>query len=378
MKLDFQPKRIEPAHVQIEAYLRSQIEDGALPPGTRLPTNAELAQQWGVSSRDVQKAMTRLAAMDQIERAPRRGTFVRAATEKAFVGVLFGPSLAHETAYHYRELWQELRQALLPRKWVGRFYDGLTRIEGAEELYREGAVHNLTRDIRQYRFKGLILFSPEMSWLKTIEEDLAQLPDVCMSHPNKKTDFFLDYEQFGRDSVAYLAGQGRKRMAMMHLAAPPGAADPDLDGMWDEARAQGLSRVEVVQLLEILHRPGAEERIYQKMREQIGRWRTRPEGLPDGLIVNDDVAMRAVALALLAEGVRVPEEMRVVTLASEGVNLHYGLPIVRYEFPLRGMVHQMVDLLWQRMTRQTLPRRPISIRGRIQENEFETAHAVSP
>ena len=368
MKLDFQSERVEATHRQIQTYLCSQIESGALPPGTRLPTNAELAQKWGVSSRDVQKAMTRLVAMDQIERAPGRGTFVRTATEKAFVGVLFGPSLAHETAYHYRELWRELRQALLPRKWVGRFYDGLTRIEGAEELYREGAVHNLTRDIRQYRFKGLILFSPEMSWLKTIEEDLAQLPDVCMYHPNKKTDFFLDYEQFGHDSVAYLAGQGRKRMAMMHLAAPPGAADPDLDGMWDEARAQGLSRIEVVQLLEILHRPGAEERIYQQMREQIGRWRTRPEGLPDGLIVNDDVAMRAVALALLAEGVRVPEEMRIVTQASEGVHLHYGLPVVRYEFPTSEIARVLVELLEKRMAGEPLPPLPIQVQGKIKES----------
>ncbi|MCC7517577.1 MAG: GntR family transcriptional regulator [Verrucomicrobiae bacterium] len=377
MKLDFQSERVEATHRQIQTYLCSQIESGALQPGTRLPSNTELARKWGVSSRDVQKAMARLTAAGRIERAPRRGTFVRGATEKVVVGVLFGPSLAHETAYHYRELWRELRQALLPRKWVGRFYDGLTRIEGAEELYREGAVHNLTRDIRQYRFKGLILFSPEMSWLKTIEEDLARLPAVRKDDLSGGTDFQLDYYQFARDSVAYLTGQGRKRIAVAHLTSEPGLPQPDLDGFLDEARAQGLSRPEIVELAQILLRPGAEEGIYRQMREQIGRWRTRPEGLPDGLIVNDDVGMRAVALALLAEGVRVPEEVRIVTQANEGVDLHYGLPVVRYEFPLRGMAPQMVDLLWRRMTSERLPPLPIKIRGQIKETEFEFANAVS-
>ena len=44
MSLDLQISKAVPAHVQIEKYLRQQIESGALPPGERLPTNHELAQ----------------------------------------------------------------------------------------------------------------------------------------------------------------------------------------------------------------------------------------------------------------------------------------------------------------------------------------------
>src|SRR5512133_2976607 len=53
----------------------------------------------------------------------------------------------------------------------------------------------------------------------------------------------------------------------------------------------------------------------------IAEWRTRPEGMPDGLIVSDDIMMRGVALALLSSGVKVPEKMTVVSQATDRVRL---------------------------------------------------------
>ncbi|MGC9668948.1 winged helix-turn-helix domain-containing protein [Planosporangium sp. 12N6] len=50
----------EPAYRRIEADLRRRIRDGEWPPGGRLPTYQELANEYGVSLQPVRQALTRL------------------------------------------------------------------------------------------------------------------------------------------------------------------------------------------------------------------------------------------------------------------------------------------------------------------------------
>ena len=65
------------AHSQIRDFFATQIEDGDLEFGQQLPTEAEIARQFGVSRATVQSAMSRLVLEGWIERYPGRGTFAR-------------------------------------------------------------------------------------------------------------------------------------------------------------------------------------------------------------------------------------------------------------------------------------------------------------
>ncbi|WP_089005777.1 winged helix-turn-helix domain-containing protein [Micromonospora viridifaciens] len=51
---------------QVADALRAAIRDGVTPPGDRLPTVAELAEQYGVAKMTVQRALTDLRAEDLI------------------------------------------------------------------------------------------------------------------------------------------------------------------------------------------------------------------------------------------------------------------------------------------------------------------------
>ena len=66
-----QPARYE----QIAQYLRKLIEDSA--PGTRLPSDAELCERFGVSRMTARQAVQVVAADGMIERRRGVGTFVR-------------------------------------------------------------------------------------------------------------------------------------------------------------------------------------------------------------------------------------------------------------------------------------------------------------
>ncbi|WP_081792546.1 GntR family transcriptional regulator [Rhodococcus wratislaviensis] len=79
-----QPPRVDrddarPLHVQIFDILHQQISSHALPPGSALPTEDELQQQFGVSRSVVRQALASLADRGLIHRQRGRGSVVAAA-----------------------------------------------------------------------------------------------------------------------------------------------------------------------------------------------------------------------------------------------------------------------------------------------------------
>jgi len=61
---------------QIARQLRAQIEAGVLAPGAQLPTEHELAEQFGVSRITIRQALASLAREELIERRQGSGTYV--------------------------------------------------------------------------------------------------------------------------------------------------------------------------------------------------------------------------------------------------------------------------------------------------------------
>lgn len=66
----------EPLYAQIAASIRAQIESGALPPGSALPTEQAMREIYGVSRSVVRQALDRLAQDRLIRREQGRGTTV--------------------------------------------------------------------------------------------------------------------------------------------------------------------------------------------------------------------------------------------------------------------------------------------------------------
>ncbi|GAB07577.1 GntR family transcriptional regulator [Gordonia amarae] len=69
------PEPSEPAYRSLAAELRGRIAAGQYPEGVRLPTEAELATEFGLSRQTVRRAFLELVGDGSVYRIPGRGTF---------------------------------------------------------------------------------------------------------------------------------------------------------------------------------------------------------------------------------------------------------------------------------------------------------------
>lgn len=77
MHLTIDRDAYEPAYAQLANILRRQIAEGIYRSGDRLPSEAQLCKQYGVSPMTVRRSINLLAAQDVVSTAQGRGTFVK-------------------------------------------------------------------------------------------------------------------------------------------------------------------------------------------------------------------------------------------------------------------------------------------------------------
>lgn len=88
--MSLNPADPRPLYQQLAAILRDQIESGALPPGSRIPTEAELAERHDASRNTVRLALDRLRGDGLVVSRQGKGSFVRAKESIMYYASLSG------------------------------------------------------------------------------------------------------------------------------------------------------------------------------------------------------------------------------------------------------------------------------------------------
>ena len=352
---------VEPTPRQLADFMQKSFRTGAIPPGSRLPSSQELAALWGVGVCSVQKAMVDLRVAGLIDRQPRRGTFVRAERKTMEIAILVGVSLSEESSYYARTLVKALQEELGSRDWHGIVYDRLNRTAGEEEG-RSPLMRRLMGDVRSGIVDGAFLVA--MSTRKSDElRSALRLPDVRMSQIERDSDVMNDYYRMAYDMVSRAAQLGLTEL--LCLGAAPRSSE--FEGFRNAADAHRLPPPQIEPFV-AFDQPGMEQAIYEQALRLLDEW-VPDSGRPRGLLVLDDIAMRAVALALVRRSVAVPERVVVMTHANEGVPIHYGVPVLRYALRPRENATAAVDLLERKMRGDALPRLPIRLSGSFVEDK---------
>ncbi|MDD2706908.1 MAG: winged helix-turn-helix domain-containing protein [Verrucomicrobiae bacterium] len=343
----------DPVHVQIERFFRRRIQTGQIPPSTRLPSTDEMVRLWRVKRASISQAMSQLALEGLIERKSKRGTFVKARDDRAVIGVLIGPSLNDESEYFNRALVKALHAQILQFKevrWTCFEYDGLNELEGKTNKQDFPVYRRLVHDLQNYSFKGFIDIEVDSKALrhwgtKALRELNGEpnLPTVKMWD-----DVKLDFHRFTSESVKTAVQQGLKKIVYLRTLNISENEARDVEGLIDTAKEQNLPAPEI-------HRIGnwwpngtlLERLTCEKTLSLIDQWQQSGQ-YPDLLLISDDIATRGATLALIQKAVHPP---KIITLANEGIEHHYGLPVTRHELSPNALARELLEILGKRMNR---------------------------
>lgn len=304
-----------------------------------------------------------------MERRPKHGTFVKGTVDTTTIAIVFGPQLSVESAHFYRAIKNAFMQEVEARDWRGRIYDGLNDEQGHAMPANSHVCRQVADDLERYAFDGLIMFGTNIEEIAPLKR-VAGLPQVHSETTTAEHDLVLDIAAFARESLTYLAGKGYRRITYLSSAQERGKETRDLDAVRAAGRELNLDEP----VIEVLSRgplgPARELEYYRSALRLIGQWRA--SAWPQAVLVSEDIATRQLALALLKEGVAVPRDLFVMTEACAGVDLHYGIPVARYEFSPREIARQFLELLQKRLQGESLPPLPVVVKGTIKEAEMET------
>lgn len=79
-----------PIHIQVREQIREQIEDGVYRPGDEMPSEIQLAKDYGINRLTVHNAITALVSEGLVKRIQGKGLFVAAKLQERNLGELGG------------------------------------------------------------------------------------------------------------------------------------------------------------------------------------------------------------------------------------------------------------------------------------------------
>lgn len=355
----------KPLHEQVKNALLESILSGKLAPDMPLPSERELQKKFDVSQTTVRRALHELQRDGLIYGRQGRGTYVHRDAAQTMIAILFGPSVSLHTAHFYRALFRGFRSELASRGHTCRLYDGFRCVLPEEP---DDGIYQLKADIRRFRFAGFLDFS---SGIDFGENSLSSsLPHVLCDSTHTNSDVQFDDEHFAKECVGVLAQNGRQRITYMERKRDDQLDSERRESRWNgvlmAAEECGLPTPRRILLDVALEGVALEREVFRQVMRMIEEWKRMPAlERPDSFLCPEDISTRAAALAFIHSGISVPNDLMVVSQVSEDVHLHYGIPVVGYEYSSRQLAKDMVDLLEKRIQGETEFSQSIVVRGKM-------------
>lgn len=329
-----------PAYINIADQIRTEYLSGGDPAeGDKLPTQEALAKQFRVSRSTVVRALSKLMAEGSIHSMQGSGAFITtlapAQTDIRYLSLIV-PSLHSPVVVSAcRGVERRARQS--------GYQVLLASSEGDIKLERELVEQHLNA-----RVKGFLLY-PATRRSRELENDylshwshaapVVTIDIGCEEWPCSRVHF--DNYRLGYDMTRQLLRHGHSRIAFMHTA-PDNLHTSIHDRRKGWATAMEEAGIDIPESYDGWPLP---VRDFSPRQMTDGDHRAivasirRLEPLPDAIIAWNDVAAAHIIQAMIGQGIRVPEEIRVVGFDCEPLLsrlFHPEFPTSRPDFARLG------------------------------------------
>jgi DNA-binding LacI/PurR family transcriptional regulator len=332
---------------QILGELRDQIISGKLGCSSRLPTRRELLKHYRTTPVTVNRALRLLAVHGFIVARGRSGTFVVAYPPHiSDFAIAFPWARNHVPSQFYRAIQNEANKLQGQERHLQVFH-GINE-EGEEDGQR------LLDLVETRRLAGVIFAHPpwRLANMPLIMD--SGLPRVAIMQDGKNMNFptvYPDVEGFLRKALTHLAGNGRRRVAVLMLGHDvPGKVEKTV---MEEAQRQGVTI-----LPRWIQGVGLESVAWTG---QIMRalFEVDKSERPDGLVIMDDNLVEHASAGILASGVSVPEEVEVVALTNFPWLPPSDVPLKRLGYDITKLVALCMERIEQQRRGESFPQHTV-------------------
>jgi DNA-binding LacI/PurR family transcriptional regulator len=331
---------------------RRQIVGNVLSPGSQLPTRAEIVQKYQVSSVTVQKALDILIQDGFVDATRRKGSFVVDHPPHLCRYALVFQEPAPASGYNSRYMSVLTSEAARMRardREIVIYYgiDGHTKHPDYQKLLYDVRTRRLAGLIFPYGLGGLAhtpLLQPDDHGDQSLvvitpEASLSSIPTVDLdarSFLSKGLDYLM---LRGRRRIAVLSGHSPSDPVHTYIAEEIAARQLFLPPYWNQyasvQQAETARNCAHLMMMPIMHNDVLER--------------------PDGLIITDDNLAEHAFVGLLASGVKIGEEVDVITHCNFPWSTPSVLPVKRLGYDMRELLEVCIDLVKYRQRGETPP-----------------------
>ncbi|MBI4024610.1 MAG: substrate-binding domain-containing protein, partial [Verrucomicrobia bacterium] len=336
-------------HEQVARLLRTEILGSKS--GDRLDSITALSKRFSVSEITVRNALLFLSNEGLVELRHGSGTFVADPKARQQVALIFGVHPQHPRLGLFSlRVWERMHFHLSERNYRVHTYWARhpSETKSAESCYGE-----FLENLNQHRICGLYVGQGPFDdrWRAAIEQ--SGLPTL-----GNLSEHSIGFDVIGlvRAGVRHLLEMGRRKIAFMDYHDPM-FPDPVKGSCWkafrDLLREHGCElRKEWVR---VDFHPSVAGAGYAELREI---WMARDEK-PNGLLLGDDVLFPDVATAVIEIGIKIPDELMIVTHANKGATQLYPFPTTRIETDPDAFAQSAAKMLVRLMNKETVAPRKL-------------------
>lgn len=316
----------------ISEHLRQEIIGGKLAPGSRLPTQVQLVEQFRVSGVTIQRALDRLIREGFIHTRGRNGTFVTPHPPHLYsYGVVFRdePKVGRS---RYHEMLEA--QAMRIQRASERKVTIFNGISGQED---NGSSSRLLALVRSHQLAGLLLIDGDTFLDTPLLDEAGIFRAAVMS---RKVDslhcpiIFPDMTGMMDLALDTLVARGRKRVAIL-ITAP--VYYEFADYLKHAMISRGITPLD--RWMQIVPHD-----IPEAVRNSVLMMMANGQDRPDGLFIADDNLVEGASSGLVAAGVNVPTDIEVVAHCNFPWSSPV-LPMQRVGFDTRQIMETAVNVI---------------------------------
>lgn len=318
---------------RIASTLEQRIARGELSPGRFLPTERELQEEFGASRSTIRRALAHLIEAGWAENVPSKGVVAGKTAHRSTSRTV---ALVDGASYVLRVLFiklsDQLRENGLHLVHLGGHNDG------SMEAPLEYAMQQDLAGLIVWPFRGF----PDES---VVRRAAKQMPLVFLDHGAGEVDTdIVTFDYVGAADIAteHLIAQGAKRIGVTGMIDMLDVSHQRMSGYMRAMFRCGLQPAS--RDFVFIHTSGMAQPDLDPLIERL----SRPDR-PDALLVMQDEFMPHVVEAALTAGLRLPEDLRLVTIGDD-IDLSvgdYGLTAVALDWD--RMAKTTLDLLLQRL-----------------------------